>query len=134
MGNTQQKRHKRSLQNKILKQFPKLDHLGNLRSIIVKCINYKLISYYRFLITKIAFKYIKHKKIVQKVFSNYLPNYALELYFPIFQDEILGGNEQNIKYLGESLKNLRNLHHLKLTIRDNNPIYIINIRNLESIM
>lgn len=38
------------------------------------CIKCKILSFHRFLITKIDLKNIKHRKIVQQIFSKYIPD------------------------------------------------------------
>lgn len=45
-----------------------------IKKVIDNCINYKMIPYFRFLMVKIVLKKIKHRKIAQKIFTDYIPN------------------------------------------------------------
>lgn len=61
-----------NLYNYFTSQFPSTAK-ELLHNAIHECIIHKKTSYYRFLITKIDFQEIKHRKIVQKIYSNYIP-------------------------------------------------------------
>lgn len=53
----------------------------NLRIIIESFINYKVDSYYRFLTIKLDLQQIKHRKIVLKISTKYIPQNKLELFY-----------------------------------------------------
>lgn len=62
MGNIFQK--STLLNVEIVNKFPKVKNENIKNNIIDRCIKYKKITYYRFLIIKINFQEIVHKKIV----------------------------------------------------------------------
>lgn len=68
-----------------------------------------MISYCIFLVTKIVLKEIKHKKIVQKLFSKYIRckyQLSLQYYTKDYKDE--HENLEKLKFLVEGLKLLPN--------------------------